>query len=158
MTIFKDILTGDPMFDDDTNKYEEDGAMYKVYGKSTEGNVGGEGFNLIPEEEEEEEDMESGVDIVLNYNLREVAFRGQKDFKKYLKKYLKKLLEKVPDDKKDQVLSSYAKIFKRFESFKFFQGESADYRTGEAMVGMLTYEGDVPVMYFFRWGLEEEKV
>jgi len=162
MTIFKDIFTGDIMFDD-TNTYEliEDGAVYKVYGKSTKGKVGGEDFNLIPDEEEEE-DMESGVDIVLNQRLQEVPFESKEEIFKYLKKYRKKLLEKVPDNKKDEVISKFQVydlyLRSKFKDLQYFQGESADYRTGEAMVGMLTYVGEDPVMYFFRCGLEEEKV
>merc|ERR1712033_24214 len=169
MIIFKDILTDEEMWAD-TYKYKliENGALYEVYGKQITRKVGEDiqlaGSNPSAEEAEEgtEEAVESGVDIVLNQRLQEVCGLKKKDFTDYLKKYMKKILEKVPDDKKDEFKSSMNSCAKmllgKFKDLQFFHGESFDYGIDERMLCMCEYVGEDPVMYFFRWGLEEEKV
>merc|ERR1712002_236786 len=169
MIIFKDILTDEEMWAD-TYKYKlvENGALYEVYGKQVTRKIGEDiqlaGSNPSAEEAEEgtEEAVESGVDIVLNQRLQEVCGLKKKDFIEYLKKYMKKILEKVPEDKKDEFKSSMQACSKmilgKFKDLQFFHGESFDYGIDERMLCMCEYVGEDPVMYFFKWGLEEEKV
>jgi hypothetical protein len=60
-----------------------------------QGDVQIEGFNPSAEEASEgvDEAVESGVDVVLNHNLRETyAFADKKSFTAYLKEYMKKLV------------------------------------------------------------------
>merc|ERR1712002_948359 len=168
MIIFKDILTDEEMWAD-TYKYKlvENGALYEVYGKNItrqSDDIQLAGSNPSAEEAEEGCDaaVESGIDIVLNQRLQEVHGLKKKDFIDYLKKYMKKLLEKVPDDKKDEFKSSMNACSKmllgKFKDLMFFHGESFDYGIEERMLCMCEYRGEDPVMYFFKWGLEEEKV
>merc|ERR1711890_220563 len=145
----------------------ENGALYEVYGKHVTRKIGDvelAGSNPSAEEAEEgtDEAVESGVDIVLNQRLQEVCGLKKKDFIEYLKKYMKKILEKFPEDKKDEFKTSMNSCSKmllgKFKELQFFHGESFDYGIDERMLCMCEYIGEDPVMYFFRWGLEEEKV
>merc|ERR1712061_36154 len=169
MIIFKDILTDEEMWAD-TYKYKlvENGALYEVYGKQVTRKVGEdivlEGANASQEEAEEgcEAAVESGVDIVLNQRLQEVQGLKKKDYIDILKKYMKRVLEKIPEDKKDEFKSSMQSASKlilgKFKDLQFFHGESFDYGLDERMICMCEYVGNDPVMYFFKWGLDEEKV
>jgi len=171
MRIYKDIITGDEMFSD-TYKFKlVDEVIYEVTGK-LESRKAGEiqlaGSNPSAEEADEgtEEGVESGVDIVLNHRLVETfAFGDKKGYTLYLKDYMKKLVEKLSESAPDQVdvfKTNMNKVMKellgRFKEFQFFTGESMDC---DGMVAIMEYreiEGNsVPVMMFFKHGLEEEK-
>lgn len=69
--------------------------MYEVTGKlesRTHGDVKIDGANPSAEEENEgtDENVESGVDIVLNHRLQETFFGDKKQYMAYLKDYMKK--------------------------------------------------------------------
>jgi len=171
MRIYKDIITGDEMFSD-TYKFKlVDEVIYEVTGKletRKAGEIQLAGSNPSAEEADEgtEEGCESGVDIVLNHRLVETfAFGDKKGYTLYLKDYMKKLVEKLSESAPDQVdvfKTNMNKVMKellgRFKEFQFFTGESMDC---DGMVAIMEYremEGtQVPVMMFFKHGLEEEK-
>lgn len=171
MRIYKDIFTGDEMFSDSYKMKLVDEVMYEVYGKLVtrkQGDVQIEGFNPSAEEASEgtDESVESGVDVVLNHRLCETyAFGDKKSFTAYLKDYMKKLVQKLEEKNPDQVAvfkNNTNKVMKdilgRFKDLQFYTGESMEI---EGMVAMLEYrdiDGDsVPVLMFFKHGLEEEK-
>ncbi|KDR22210.1 translationally-controlled tumor protein homolog [Zootermopsis nevadensis] len=172
MRLYKDIFTGDEMFSDTFKIKLVDEVLYEVYGKlitRKQGNVQIEGFNPSAEEASEgvDEAVESGVDVVLNHNLHETyAFGDKKSFTAYLKEYMKKLIQKLEAESPDEVgvfKINTNKVMKdilgRFKDLQFFTGESMDI---DGMVAMLEYrdiDGDsIPVLMFFKHGLEEEKV
>ncbi|PSN57588.1 Translationally-controlled tumor protein [Blattella germanica] len=171
MRIYKDIFTGDEMFSDSYKMKLIDEVIYEVYGKLVtrkQGDVQIDGFNPSAEEASEgtDEAVESGVDVVLNHRLCETyAFGDKKSFTAYLKDYMKKLVQKLEEKNPDQVTvfkNNTNKVMKdilgRFKELQFFTGESMDI---DGMVAMLEYrdiDGDsVPVLMFFKHGLEEEK-
>lgn len=171
MRIYKDIFTGDEMFSDSYKVKLVDEVIYEVYGKlitRKQGDVQIDGFNPSAEEASEgtDEAVESGVDIVLNHRLAETyAFGDKKGFTAYLKDYMKKLVQKLEEKNPDEVSvfkNNTNKVMKdilgRFKELQFFTGESMDI---DGMVAMLEYreiDGDsVPVLMFFKHGLEEEK-
>ncbi|GAB0087824.1 Translationally-controlled tumor protein homolog [Sergentomyia squamirostris] len=171
MRIYKDIITGDEMFSD-TYKFKlVDEVMYEVTGKliqRKQGDVQIDGFNPSAEEADEgtDEAVESGVDVVLNHRLCEsYAFGDKKSYTAYLKDYMKKLIEKLQEKHPDQVdtfKNNINKVMKdilgRFKELQFFTGESMDC---DGMVAMMEYREingeSVPILMFFKHGLEEEK-
>ncbi|KAJ8960929.1 hypothetical protein NQ318_020229 [Aromia moschata] len=171
MRIYKDIFTGDEMFSDTYKMKLVDEVLYEVYGKLVQrkqGDIQLEGSNPSAEEADEGTDsnVESGVDIVLNHRLAETyAFGDKKSYTAYLKDYMKKLVAKLEEKSPDQVevfKTNMNKVMKdilgRFKELQFFTGESMDI---DGMVGLMEYreiDGDsVPVMMFFKHGLDEEK-
>ncbi|XP_059608816.1 translationally-controlled tumor protein homolog [Phlebotomus argentipes] len=171
MRIYKDIITGDEMFSDTYKVKLVDEVIYEVTGKliqRAQGDVKIEGFNPSAEEADEgtDEAVESGVDVVLNHRLCETyAFGDKKSYTLYLKDYMKKLIEKLQEKNPDQVDTfknnmnkAMKDILGRFKELQFFTGESMDC---DGMVAMMEYrdiDGDsVPILMFFKHGLEEEK-
>ncbi|XP_063233964.1 translationally-controlled tumor protein homolog [Bacillus rossius redtenbacheri] len=171
MRLYKDIFTGDEMFSDSFKIKLVDDVLYEVYGKLVtrkHGDVQIDGFNPSAEEASDgtDEVVESGVDVVLNHKLCETyAFNDKKAYTAYLKDYMKKLVDKLQETQPDQVevLKKNANkvmkdILSRFKELQFFTGESMEI---EGMVALLEYrdiDGEsVPVLMFFKHGLDEEK-
>nr|CAH7754671.1 unnamed protein product [Callosobruchus chinensis] len=171
MRIYKDIFTGDEMFSDTYKMKLVDEVLYEVYGKLVQrkhGDIQLDGANPSAEEADEgtEDAVESGVDIVLNHRLCETyAFNDKKSYTAYLKDYMKRLVAKLEETAPDQVevfKTNMNKVMKdilgRFKELQFFTGESMEI---DGMVGLMEYReinGDsVPVMMFFKHGLDEEK-
>ncbi|XP_066586181.1 translationally-controlled tumor protein homolog [Prorops nasuta] len=172
MKIFKDIFTGDEMFSDTYRMKLVDDVVYEVYGKLTTRKSGGDieiaGFNPSAEDADEgtDEAVESGVDVVLNHRLQETfAFADKKSYTLYLKDYMKKLVAKLEENSPDQVevfKTNMNKVMKdilgRFKELQFFTGESMDI---DGLVALMEYREingeSVPVLMFFKHGLEEEK-
>ncbi|KAM8856971.1 translationally-controlled tumor protein homolog [Synchiropus picturatus] len=169
MIIYKDIISNDEMFSDIYKITESpSGILLYVEGKTV---TRKEGFddNLIganASAEEATEDCEvvttTGVDIVLNHKLVEVPFTKQ-GYKEYLKKYVndvkKKLSETDPcrvEGFVSAVANDVKQLLKNFDNFQFYTGEKMDIN---GAVGLLDYRAcdDVPIMTFFKDGLEIEK-
>jgi len=169
MKIYKDILSGDELFSDTYKMKLVDEVMYEVYGKLLTrklGDVQIDGANPSAEEADEatDEAVESGVDIVLNHRLVETSF-DKKSYMAYLKDYMKKVVDNLTENKPDQVdvfKTNINKVMKellgRFKDLQFFTGESMD---PDGMVVIIEYKdvdgNNIPVLYAFKHGLEEEK-
>ncbi|CAA9996193.1 unnamed protein product [Nesidiocoris tenuis] len=159
------------MFSDTYKIKLVDDVLYEVYGKLVQrkhGDIMLDGANPSAEEADEgtEEGVESGVDVVLNHRLCETyAFGDKKSYTLYLKDYMKKLVAKLEETKPDQVdifKTNMNKVMKdilgRFKDLQFFTGESMDVDGMVAIVEYRDIDGDsVPVLMFFKHGLEEEK-
>lgn len=171
MRIYKDIFTGDEMFSDTYKMKLIDDVLYEVTGKLVqrkEGEIQIAGFNPSAEEADEgtDENVETGVDVVLNHRLQETyAFGDKKSYTLYLKDYMKKLVAKLEESAPDQVevfKTNMNKVMKdilgRFKELQFFTGESMDC---DGLVALMEYREidgkSVPVLMFFKHGLEEEK-
>ncbi|XP_026472845.1 translationally-controlled tumor protein homolog [Ctenocephalides felis] len=171
MRIYKDIITGDEMFSDTYKIKLVDEVLYEVTGKlvsRSQGDIQIEGFNPSAEEADEgtETATESGVDVVLNHRLCETfAFSDKKSYTLYLKDYMKKLVAKLEEKSPEQVevfKTNMNKVMKeilsRFKEMQMFTGESMDC---DGMVALMEYreiDGEsVPILMFFKHGLEEEK-
>ncbi|KAH8334900.1 hypothetical protein KR074_002172 [Drosophila pseudoananassae] len=171
MKIYKDIITGDEMFTDTYKIKLVDEVIYEVYGKlitRTSDDIKLEGANASAEEADEATDTtsESGIDVVLNQRLAECfAFGDKKSYTLYLKDYMKKVLAKLEENAPDQVdvfktnmNKAMKDILGRFKELQFFTGESMDCDGMVALVEYREIDGDsVPVLMFFKHGLEEEK-
>ncbi|CAB3386851.1 Hypothetical predicted protein [Cloeon dipterum] len=172
MRIYKDIFTGDEMFSDTYRMKLIDEVMYEVTGRLVtrkQGDLQLDGANPSAEEADEgtEEGVESGVDVVLNHRLNETfAFPDKKSYTLYLKEYMKKLVDKLQETKPEEVdvfKNNMNKVMKdvltRFKDLQFFVGESQEI---EGMVALMEYRDQddgtqVPILMFFKHGLDEEK-
>jgi len=170
MRIYKDFITGDEMFSDTYKIKLVDQVLYEVTGKLVTrkgGDIQLDGANPSAEEacEDTDEAVESGVDIVLNHRLVETFAFDKKGYILYLKDYMKKIVERLQEKEPDQVdvfKTNMNKVMKellgRFKDLQFFTGESMD---PDGMVVMVEYkdvDGDnIPILYAFKHGLEEEK-
>ncbi|KAH8417267.1 hypothetical protein KR222_007619 [Zaprionus bogoriensis] len=171
MKIFKDIITGDEMFADTYKLKLVDEVIYEVQGKlvsRSDGDIQLAGANPSAEEADEGTDVnvETGVDVVLNHRLQECfAFGDKKSYTLYLKDYMKKVLAKLEENSPDQVdvfktnmNKAMKDILGRFKELQFFTGESMDC---DGMVALCEYREingeSVPVLMFFKHGLDEEK-
>lgn len=132
------------------------------------GDVSLDGANPSAEELDEgtDETVESGLDLVLNMRLVETGF-SKTDYKNYLKTYTKALQEKWKEQGKSdaevneakmKLTEAVKKVLPRFDDMQCFLGESSN---PDGIVALLEYRekdsGEVPVMMFFKHGLEEEK-
>ena len=148
-----------------------DNVLYEVYGKTvsrSEDNIQIEGFNPSAEEADEGTDInvQTGVDVVMNHRLVEsYAFGDKTSHTRYLKEYMKKVLTKLEADAPEQVevfKTNMNKVMKeilgRFKDLQFFTGESMDV---DGMVALCEYRDidgvSVPVLMFFKHGLDDEK-
>lgn len=174
MIIYKDLITGDEMFSDSSKIKLVDDCIFEVYCRHVtrkEGDVILDGANPSAEGEDCDDGADptvvSGLDLVLNQRLVETGF-SKSDYKNYLKTYTKSLQEKWKElewsDEKIAAakgkITDAAKVFlKKLDDVQFFLGESTN---PDGMVGLLEYReengGEVPVMMFFKHGLDEEKV
>jgi len=171
MRVFKDLLTNDEMFTDAYKYKLVDEVIYEVVGRyetRKDGEVQLAGSNPSAEEADEgtDETAVSGVNIVLDNRLTETGFGDKKAYTLYLKEYMKKLVEKLTENAPDQVpifKENMNKVMKdllqRFKDFQFFTGESMN---PDGMIALMEYRdidgASVPVMMFFKHGLEEEKL
>jgi len=175
MIIYKDLISGDEMFTDSSKLKLIDGCLWEVECRLVTRNMGEvilDGANPSAEGEDAEfgadgDAVESGLDLVLNQRLIETGFE-KGDFKNYLRSYTKALMDKWKEngmdaekiaEAKGKITDAVKKVLPKFDQFQFFLGSSVN---PEGMVALLEYRevgsGEVPIMLFFKHGLEEEKV
>jgi len=162
------------MFTDSSKVRLVDGCIYEVECRQVtrkQGDIEIAGFNPSAEEIDEgtDEQLESGLDLVLNQRLVETGFT-KGDYKNYLKTYTKSLQEKWKElewsedqinQAKTKLTEAVKKVLPKLGDYQFFLGENYN---PEGMVGLLEYRekedgsGETPIMIFFKHGLEEEKV
>lgn len=173
MIIYKDLISGDELFSDTYPIELLHEAIYKVKGKHTtetttidDAAIGGNASAEGGGDEGGDASVVSGVDIVLANRLVSTGM-NKKGYKTYIKEYAKAIeatLEKQPDEipKFRKGCSVFIKeLLGDFDNFEFFLGEKMD---ADGMVCLLRWEtpegatDDNPYMYFFKHGLEAEKV
>ncbi|XP_064455949.1 translationally-controlled tumor protein homolog [Ornithodoros turicata] len=173
MRLFSDLLTGDEMFTDSSKYTLVDGCIYEVECRHVtrrQGEIALEGANPSAEEADEGtlENVESGLDLVLNNRLVETGFT-KADYKNYLKTYTKALQEKWKEEEwteeqineaKTKMQEGVKKILPKLSDVQFYLGESSN---PDGMVALLEYReqadgNEVPIMLFLKHGLREEKM
>lgn len=163
MRIFKDIFSGDELCSDTYKLKLVDGVIYEITCKlvTETTDIGDDMIGGNPSEEAGGEGAEassvSGVNVVLAHRLIETGFK-KKDYKKYIKEYMGSVMEKLEGEElatfKANMNKHIKKIVEEFDEYQFFMGESAN---DKGMMIPLRYEGETPMMYIFKHGVEEEK-
>lgn len=167
MIIYKDVFTQDELFSDAHPIELLNGVVYKVKGKlRTEtfdidesaigGNASAEGGD-----EGVESTSRQGVDIVLNSRLVEFTL-NKKDYMAHIKDYMKEVKTKLEADNspdKDIFQKNVQEFIKdvlaNFKEYQLFCGETMK---PEGMLALMKWEEETPYMYFFKHGLDAEKV
>jgi len=168
MIIYKDAFTQDELFSDAHPMELINGVVYKVKGKlitesldiderAIGGNASAEGGG----DEGVESASKQGVDIVLSNRLVEFT-QVKKDYMGHIKEYMKEVKGKLEADSspdKDLFTKNVQEFVKEvlgnFKEYQFFCGESMK---PEGMLALMKWDEETPYMYFFKHGLEAEKV
>jgi hypothetical protein len=169
MIIYKDHFTGDELFSDAVPVELINGVVYKVKGKlrtdtfdidskAIGGNASEEGGG---DEEGCEAASKQGVDIVMNSRLVEYTL-NKKDYMTHIKGYMAEVKKYLEADRPKEVdiflknVQAFVKdVLGDYKEYQLFCGESMQ---PEGMLALMKWEDDLPVMYFFKHGLDEEKV
>jgi len=168
MLIYKDAISGDELFSDTYPIELLHDCVYKVKGKQETRKEGCDfdiGANASQEEQAEQiEDgsLVSGVNVCLDNRLCETAF-SKKEYQTYIKTYMGAIKKKLECEGKDEEckkfqagMSCFMKdMLKQFSELQFFQTESMN---SEGMIPLCVWDGETPYMYFFKHGVDEEKV
>jgi hypothetical protein len=171
MIIYKDIISNDEVFCDSYVSANNplvlvDAVVYKYKGKQITRKIGDDfdiGANASEEDgagEGTEQAVESGINICLDNRLVETQF-GKKAYQEYIKGYMKTIMEKIKErdgcvDTFKKGCSTFVKsVLGEFKEYQFFIGESMN---ADGMVVLVKWEGEDPYLYFFKDGLDEEKV
>ena len=167
MIIYKDLFSGDELFSDSFPVQLIHDTVYKVKGKlrtdtfeidesAIGGNASAEGG-----EEGSESTSKQGVDIVMNSRLVEYAL-GKKDYMTHIKTYMKAVKDKLQEIKpaesevfQKNVQPFIKEVLNDFKEYQLFCGESM---APDGMLALMKWEEETPYMYFFKHGLDEEKV
>ncbi|VDM60087.1 unnamed protein product [Angiostrongylus costaricensis] len=182
MLIFKDIFTDDELSSDSFPMKLVDGIIYEFKGKHVvrkEGEIMLPGANPSVEDDEEgendsEEHVERGIDIVLNHKLVEMnCYEDQATFKSYVKSFMKKVVDHMEKNgrSKEEVDTFKKKIQawvvslldkKRWKNLQFFIGERMADGAGEGQVAIIEYrdvnEEEVPTLMLIKEAIVSEKI
>lgn len=169
MIIYKDHFTGDELFSDTFPIELVNGVVYKVKGKlrtdtfdidskAIGGNASAEGQG---DEEGAEATSKQGIDVVMNARLVEYTI-SKKDYMTHIKGYMAEVKKYLSEDKPSEVeifqknVQEFIKgVIGDFKEYQFFCGESMQ---PEGMLVLVKWDEETPYLYFFKHGLDEEKV
>jgi len=178
MKIFVDLFSGDELVSDTYPMKTVDNCILEFTGKyetRKHGEVVLPGSNASAEEAEADEGVdefsESGIDIVLNHKLQDMAvYQDLKVFKEYIKEYMGKLAKRMKEDGsnddevkafKTAMQSWVVELIKkeRFKNLAFYSGPGESAHEGQ--LGILEYRDfdgvEKPIFMFIKQGLREEK-
>jgi len=167
MKIFKDRFNGDELFSDSFPLVTIDDVVYEVQTKMVQKTEGSYDIGANPSEEEQDEALDNNAVSVNNLvdamRLVETAF-DKKSYMAYIKTYMKRVLDYLKANSPDRaeqfqrsIQPFVKKVLDNFSDYSFYTGGSMDV---EGMVVLMAYKEDgiIPYFYFFKDGLEEEKV
>ena len=134
MRVFKDLISGDEFFSDSFPHeivYEQAGIKAKAKWVTK----GAEAVNIATDEEEEEVEGETVIDIQDKFQLNEVQGFTKAEFVQWAKAYLPKVKQQLIDNGKEDRVKDFMKgasqmvkfIAGNFGEFQLFVGEKMDY-------------------------------
>ena len=168
MIIYKDVFTQDELFSDAHPVELINGVVYKVKGKLRtetfdidESAIGGNASAEGGGDEGVESASKQGVDIVMASRLVEFTL-NKKDYMAHIKDYMKEVKTKLENDNspdKDTFQKNVQEFIKdvlaNFKDYQLFCGETMK---PEGMLALMKWDEETPYMYFFKHGLDAEKV
>lgn len=165
MKVFQDLISGDEFFSD-SFRHEfihndaciEAPAKYVTKGKETV---------LIATDEEEEDDGEGEtvIDIVDKFGLNEIEGWTKKDFMGWAKGYMPKVKAKLTEQGKQDRIPEFQAgatelvkfIISKFDEFQIFCGEKMDYEGALCFAYQKDQADPGPTFLFFKDGFKECK-
>lgn len=168
MIIYHDSISGDELFSDTFKVTVLHNVVLEVKGKQVTYKEGVDESLLGANPSEEgggealEEGMVSGVDIVIANRLVETAI-SKKEYQKHIKKYMGAIKKKLDDKGDDAIVKLFIEgaqkfvkeMLGEFDEYQFFLAESMP---AEGMLVLMKWKGEIPYLYFFKHGLDAEKV
>eukprot|EP00923_Selenidium_pygospionis_P005755 GHVN01009821.1.p1 GENE.GHVN01009821.1~~GHVN01009821.1.p1 ORF type:complete len:172 (+),score=39.92 GHVN01009821.1:77-592(+) len=171
MIIYKDALsdTQDELLTDIYKMEEIDGIVLKVKGQmkteSTKvddsmfgGNASAEGADA---DAGGDDSAVSGIDVVLGHRLCQFDMK-KKDYMTHIKEYMSKVKERIAKECPDEMdifvkgSSKFVKdVLSNYKEWDLYCGESMN---PDGMLVLCKWDGETPYLYYFKHGLEAEKV
>jgi hypothetical protein len=168
MYIYKDLFSGDELFSDSFPVELVNDVVYKVKGKMRtdtydidENAIGGNASAEGGGDESSETASKQGVDIVMNSRLVEYTL-SKKDYMTHIKEYMARVKKSLSESKPAEVdifqknVQAFVKdVIGNYKEYQLFCGETM---APDGMLALMKWDEETPYMYFFKHGLEEEKV
>lgn len=172
MLIYKDALSDnkEELLTDTYRIQVENGFLLKVKAKLTtestdidERSIGGNASAEGCGDEGGNPSSVSGIDVCIANRLQEFPLnkRGYKDhIKEYMGRVVKLMTENGASDEEKKEFQKKAtgfvmSVIKEFDEYQFFVGETMNVN---GMMILCRWDEETPYLYYFKHGLEEEKV
>jgi len=163
MKVFTDIISGDEMFSDAyPHELCYSDSMWEVKGKYVK--KGNEFVAIAADDEADEGEGETVIDIVDAFNLNEVQFT-KKDAMTVVKGFLKKTVAHLKKEGKDDRIKPFQTgatefvkmMIGKHDEFQFFTGSSFDTEAHMAFAFQKEQEDAGPTFYYFADMLSSQK-
>lgn len=164
MKVFIDYISGDEFLSDSfPHSITMNEACIEARAKYV--TKGAETVMIATDEEEEEQEGETVVDIVDKFDLQEVQGFTKRDFMLWAKGYLTKVTAKLNDLGKAERVPEFKKgatqivklIAGQFDEFQIFAGQKNDFEGAFCFAYQKEQTDEGPTFLFFKDGLREQK-
>jgi len=165
MRVFVDLISGDEFFSDSfPHEVTMNGACIEAQAKYV--TKGRETVNIATDEEEEDQgEGETVVDIADKFMLNEVQGFSKAEFMQWVRGYMQKIVAKLTEQGKADRIPEFKKgatelvklIAGKFSEMQLFVGEKMDYEGAFCFAYQKEQEDEGPTFLFFKDGLKETK-
>jgi len=165
MRVFVDLISGDEFFSDSfPHEVTMNGACIEAKAKYV--TKGRETVNIATDEEEEDQgEGETVVDIADKFMLNEVQGFSKAEFMQWVRGYMQKIVAKLTEQGKADRIPEFKKgatelvklIAGKFSEMQLFVGEKMDYEGAFCFAYQKEQEDEGPTFLFFKDGLKETK-
>lgn len=165
MKVWTDLISGDEFFSDSfPHQVTMNGACIEAKAKYV--TKGAEVVNIATDEEEEDQgEGETVVDIQDKFQLFEVQGFSKAEFMTWCRGYMQKVVAKLNETGKSERVPEFKKgatelvklIASRFAEMQLFVGEKMDYEGAFCFAYQKEQEDEGPTFLFFKDGLKENK-
>ncbi|CAD2219832.1 IgE-dependent histamine-releasing factor [Angomonas deanei] len=170
MKIFKDVLTGAEVVCDNDRPFDvEDDIVYKIPGRYID--VGGEDYGISANVDDDAGEGATGevadgkqrvVDVVYTNRYTETSY-DKASYMAHIKTYMKALLERIEDADAKKAFQTNAqtfvkKVLKEIDDYQFFIPEGNEEDPDSGMIVLCKWEGETPIFYLWKDGLNGTRV
>ena len=165
MKVFKDLISGDEFFSDSfPHEVTMNGACIEAMAKYV--TKGAETVNIATDEEEEDQgEGETVIDIQDKFQLNEVQGFSKAEFMQWCRGYMQKVVAQLNEAGKQERVPEFKKgatelvklIAGKFSEMQLFVGEKMDYEGAFCFAYQKEQEDEGPTFLFFKDGLKEMK-
>ena len=164
MRVFKDLISGDEFFSDSfPHQLIFDDAVIEAKAKYV--TKGAEVVNIATDEEEEEQEGETVIDIQDKFGLNEIMGWSRAEFMQWAKAYLGKVVAKLNENGQAERVPVFKRgatqaiklIASKWSEMQLFCGEKMDYEGALCFAYQKEQEDEGPTFLFLKDGLKEMK-